>query len=207
MSGDALVVRPVLDASVLPDSAYGPRTPLWWGNLGLILIEGTMFVLMIGTYFYLWKDFPSWPPANTPLPNPLWGTLLLVVLLISLGFQEWVRRLAIRAGSRRSLFIGSLVTTLLCLIALGLRALEFPALNVQWDANAYGSAVWTILGLHSVHLLAETGETALLTVLVGLKEPDHDDRLDLEVNADYWYFVAGAWVILYLLVYWGPRVL
>lgn len=207
MNGAALVVRPALDASVLPDSAYGPRTPLWWGNLGLVLIEGTMFVLMIGTYFYLWKDFPTWPPANTPLPDPTWGTLVLVVLLVSLGFQEWVRRLAIRGGSRRALFIGSLVTTLLCLIALGLRALEFPALGAQWDANAYGSAVWTILGLHSVHLVAETGETALLTLLVGLKEPDHDDRLDHEINADYWYFVAGAWVVLYLLVYWGPRVL
>ncbi len=207
MNGDALVLRPTVDASVLPDSAYGPRTPLWWGNLGLITIEGTMFVLMIGTYFYLWKDFRTWPPESTPLPDPLFGTLVLVVLLLSVGVQEWVRRLAIRAGSRRALFLGSLATTLLCIAALVLRVFEFPALNVQWDSNAYGSTLWTLLGLHSVHLLAETGETALLTLLVGLKEPDRDDRLDLEVNADYWYFVGGIGIVLYLLVYWGPRVL
>lgn len=202
-----LIDRPTVDASVLPDSAYGHRAPLWWGNLGLIVIEGMMFVLMVATYFYLRKNFGQWPPLSTPRPDPTWGTLLLVVLLVILALQEFVRRRAVHAGSRRSLLIAMAASALLCFVALACRAMEFPALHVQWDSNAYGSTLWTILGLHSVHLLAETGETALLTWLVAVKDPDHDDRLDLQCNADYWYFVAVAWIPLYFLVYWGTRIL
>ncbi len=202
-----LVDRPVLDASVLPDSAYGFRAPLWWGNLGLIVIEGMMFVLMVATYFYLRKNFSYWPPISFRPPAPTYGTILVVVMLVCLGLQEYVRRRAIHAGSRGALLVASAVTVVLCLGLLFLRAKEFTALNVQWDSNAYGSTLWTILGLHTVHLLAETGETALLTWLVAVKDPDHNDRLDLECNAVYWYFVTLMWIPLYFLVYWGTRIL
>ncbi len=199
--------RPVLDVSELPDAAYGHRAPLWWGNLGLIVIEGMMFVLMIGTYFYLMKNFDSWPPESTPRPDVFWPTLLVVDLLIALAVQEWVRRTAIHGGTRGALILGMAVTTLLALVAIGLRVMEFKSLNVQWDSNAYGSTIWTIVGLHTVHILAETGETALLTWLVLAKDPDHNDRLDLECNAVYWYFVTLIWIPLYFLVYWGTRLL
>lgn len=199
--------RPVLDVSELPDAAYGFRAPLWWGNLGLIVIEGMMFVLMVGTYFYLMKNYRTRPPESTPRPDVLWPTLLVLDLLVCLGIQEWVRRRAIHGGTRGALIAGMAATTLLALVALFLRVLEFRSLNVQWDANAYGSTVWTIVGLHTVHILAETGETALLTWLVLVKDPDHNDRLDLECNAIYWYFVTLIWIPLYLLVYWGTRIL
>ena len=29
------------------------------------------------------------------------------------------------------------------------RVFEFRSLNVWWDTNAYGSVVWTLLGLHT----------------------------------------------------------
>ncbi len=199
--------RPVLDASELPDAAYGRRAPLWWGNLGLITIEGMMFVLMIGTYFYLMKNFRSWPPESTPRPSLFWPTLLVLDLVGALVVQEWVRRTAIHAGTRGTLVAGMALTTLLAFVAIFLRVMELRSLNVQWDANAYGSTVWTIVGLHTVHILAETGETALLTWLVLVKDPDHNDRLDLECNAVYWYFVTLIWIPLYLLVYWGTRLL
>ncbi len=199
--------RPVLDASHLPDAAYGHRAPLWWGNLGLILIEGMMFVLMIGTYFYLMKNYRTWPPESTPRPDVFWPTLLVLDLLVCLGIQEWVRRTAIHGGTRGALILGMALTTLLALVAVFLRVQEFGSLNVQWDSNAYGSTIWTIVGLHTVHILAETGETALLTWLVLVKDPDHNDRLDLECNAVYWYFVTSMWIPLYLLVYWGTRLL
>ncbi len=199
--------RPVLDASNLPDAAYGQRAPLWWGNLGLIVIEGMMFVLMIGTYFYLRKNYNTWPPASTARPDLFWPTLLVLDLLVCLGIQEWVRRTAVHGGTRGALILGMVLTTLLALLAVFLRVREFGSLNVQWDSNAYGSTIWTIVGLHTVHILAETGETALLSWLVLVKDPDHNDRLDLECNAVYWYFVTLMWIPLYLLVYWGTRLL
>ena len=42
-----------LDVSGLPTYAYGNRSLMWWGTLGMILIESTVFALAIVTYFYL----------------------------------------------------------------------------------------------------------------------------------------------------------
>ena len=36
-----------LDVSHLAPSAFGHRSVLWWGTMGIVLIEGTMFALVI----------------------------------------------------------------------------------------------------------------------------------------------------------------
>ena len=45
------VERPVLDVSHLPTVAFGTRSLTWWGVMGMMAIEGTVFVLMIASYF------------------------------------------------------------------------------------------------------------------------------------------------------------
>jgi heme/copper-type cytochrome/quinol oxidase subunit 3 len=30
---------------------------------------------------------------------------------------------------------------------------------------------------------------------------------DVEDNAAYWHFVTGAWIVIYVLIYWLPRIL
>ncbi|HET9578672.1 MAG TPA: hypothetical protein VFP44_12640, partial [Usitatibacter sp.] len=42
-----------LDVAQLPSYAFGPRSLMWWGTMGIIAIEGTVFVMMVVTYFYL----------------------------------------------------------------------------------------------------------------------------------------------------------
>src|SRR5205823_819321 len=42
-----------LDVSELPHGTADSRALLWWGNLGMMTIEGTMFAMMIATYLYL----------------------------------------------------------------------------------------------------------------------------------------------------------
>ena len=43
----------VSDVSALPDTAFGHRSLMWWGTMGLMVIEGTVFGLAIAMYFYL----------------------------------------------------------------------------------------------------------------------------------------------------------
>ena len=45
--------RAVLDIRDLPEYAFGHRSIMWWGTLGFIAIEGTVFVLALTSYFYL----------------------------------------------------------------------------------------------------------------------------------------------------------
>ena len=59
--------RAVIDVSRLPASAMDHRSPIWWGNILLLLIETTMFALLIATYLYFRiVDFDRWPPPRVP---------------------------------------------------------------------------------------------------------------------------------------------
>jgi heme/copper-type cytochrome/quinol oxidase subunit 3 len=77
--------------------------------------------------------------------------------------------------------------------------------NARADANAYGSIVWFILGLHTTHLLTDVGDTIVLTVLMFTRHATERRFSDVGDNAFYWYFVVGSWLLLYGLIYWAPR--
>ena len=53
--------RPAIDVSNTPDAVFGARSPVWWGNTLLILIESTTMVLLIASYFYIRQNFDEWP--------------------------------------------------------------------------------------------------------------------------------------------------
>jgi cytochrome c oxidase subunit III len=198
-------LRPVLDVAALPDRSVDARAPIWWGNLGMVAIEGTMFALTAATYFYLRLQSPQWPPAGVELTDLPIPTGTLAVLLISLLPALWVDRAAV-ADDTRGMRRGLLVLVLLGLAALYLRTWEFIEQDVRWDANAYGSIVWTILGLHAFHLLAVTGETGFLLAVARSKDPiDELHRLDIRTTAVYWDFVIASWVGLYAILYLSPR--
>ena len=101
---------------------------------------------------------------------------------------------------------------LLVMCAFGLAPLvvrwfEFGALNILWDANAYGSMLWVLLGLHTAHLLTDVGDTIVLTVLMFTKHGYHGRRFsDVTDNAFYWDFVVLSWLPIYFLIYWVPRI-
>jgi heme/copper-type cytochrome/quinol oxidase subunit 3 len=197
--------RAVLDLSGLPEDGFGPRSLSWWGTWGYILIEGTGFVLMGGIYLYLALLAPQWPLA-TAVPD-LWpGTTIAALLLASIGPNLLVARWG-RQCRLRHVRIGLFVMCLCGLVPLAVRAFEFDAFHISWDGNAYGSAVWMLLGLHTAHIMTDLGETIVLTVLMFTRHGRQPRRFgDVVDNAMYWNFVVLSWLPIYLLLYWYPRI-
>jgi len=196
--------RAVLDVSRLPTVGFGPQAPLWWGVFGLVAIESTMFALVIASYFYLRLNFKAWPPPNFGFPDIGPGTANTIVMLVSILPMIWAERAAMRhrqLSVQIALVIGS-VLTLICVV---IRCYEFPALKTRWDSHAYGSVVWTLLGLHMFHLITSTAENILLSVYAFLREIDEKHQLDVAVNSVYWYFVVASWIPIYVVVYFAPR--
>ena len=192
-----------LDVSHLAPGAFGHRSILWWGTLGIVLIEGTMFGLMFGTYFYLRMRNATWP-ANVPPPDLKWGTLNLLVLFASAVPNELAKKAAERIDLR-SVRLWLIVCLLFGVAFNVIRALEFTALNVRWDTNAYGSVVWMLLGLHTTHILTDVLDTGVLTVLM-ITGPIEEKRfVDVSENSLYWYFVVFTWVPVYAVIYLAPR--
>src|SRR5256886_17147390 len=72
-----------VDVAELPSSAFGNQGLVWWGTVGFMVIEGSMFVIGLVVYFYLRIQVRDWPPS---LPNPDlgYGTANLALVLVSL---------------------------------------------------------------------------------------------------------------------------
>ena len=43
----------LIDVSGLPTYAFSHRGIMWWGTLGMVVIEGTVFAIALVVYYYL----------------------------------------------------------------------------------------------------------------------------------------------------------
>jgi heme/copper-type cytochrome/quinol oxidase subunit 3 len=194
----------VLDVSSLPELAFSHGASIWWGVLGLIAIEGTMFGLLAASYLYLSQVAPAWPPPAIQWPALTAATINLGVLIASLAPMIWTHCEAVGERPGR-VAIGLVVCTVFCIASLVLRGFEFHALHVSWNETAYGSITWSILGMHTGHLLATMLENVLLILVMRSRRREEKHLVDVTVQALYWYFVVGAWIPLYALVFLSPR--
>jgi cytochrome c oxidase subunit 3 len=195
-----------LDVSKLPSTVFDHRSHMWWGTLGFMLIEGTTLFVCIASYFYLRLNFTVWPPEHTLLPALLWPTVHAGVLLASLVPIALADRAARRLdlGGLRRWFV---VASLFAVSFLFLRWQDFLALNVRWDANAYGSIAWAAAGFHGTILLLQVIETLVFTGFLFSRDFEEKHFSDASDSAFYWYFFVGSWIPLYLTLYWSPRLL
>jgi heme/copper-type cytochrome/quinol oxidase subunit 3 len=193
------------DLSALPTSAFGHRTLIWWGVLGFILIEGTAFVLAGGSYLFLMNHTTPWPPHRVP-PELLIATWFTGLMLVSEIPNVWVDGAA-HAEKLLQTRIGLALMSLIGLALIVVRWYEFQTLNVSWEDNAYGSIVWALLLIHTVHLLTDWVDTLVLTVFAFIHDLDRTHFSDVADNCLYWHFVALAWLPIYALLYWVPRML
>ena len=193
-----------IDVRHLPSFGFSHRSLMWWATAGLMLIEGTAFAIAVAMYFYLRDINAAWP-LNAPPPDWRWGTLNTGVLLASLVPNQFVKRAAERL-ERRAARAWLVVCLLFALAFLVVRTLEFTALNVTWYANAYGSIVWFLLGLHTTHLVTDTIDTLVLAVLLYTGPFEGRRFVDTSENALYWYFVVLSWLPIYAVIYLAPRV-
>lgn len=200
---DASVRGKALDVSELPSYGFSHRSVMWWGTLGVIAIEGTVFALAIATYFYLWSQSQEWP-QGVPAPDLLWGTLNTLIMLGSVLPNMYTKKAAERHDLRQ-VRIGMIACIVFALAFLGVRVFEFMSLNCRWDTNAYGSAVWTLLGLHTTHLVTDFADTVVLAVLMFTGPLEGRRFVDVDENAVYWNFVVIAWLPIYAVIYWAPR--
>ncbi len=195
-----------INVANLPTLAFGSRAPLWWGMILMMAIEGSIFAILVASYLYLRIGFTEWPPPLIPTPHMLVPTVNLVILLAS-TIPIYISGQAVKRGDRHRAMQGLALNIVLAITFLVLRFVEFHQLGFGWDGGVYGSLVWVLMGLHTMHVIADTLQT---TVLLGLFF-DHKDgekqQLGVEVDGLYWYFVVLSWIPLYFLLFLYPYLL
>jgi heme/copper-type cytochrome/quinol oxidase subunit 3 len=196
--------RTALDVGGLRETAFGHHSVMWWATMCMIAIEGTAFALGISAYLYLKGRVPHWPPTGAA-PDLLWGTVNVVILVVS----AWPNALAKKAAERFDLSSTRLWLAVCLGFALAfniIRFVEFSHLNVRWDRNAYGSVTWLLLGLHTVHVVTDFLDSTVLTAVIFFGKVEEQHFVDVSENALYWYFVVLTWLPIYAVIYLAPRI-
>lgn len=193
------------DASQLPDYSSSIRTTIWWGIVGLIVVEMTVFVTLIASFFYLQSNHAVWPPSGTAPPGlllPTIATLILIASTIPIYFADK----AIKQDNARPLKTLPILSVILAIGFLIIKAYEYSHIGFRWDTHSYGSLVWTMMGFHTAHVLAVVLKTFVIIYLARRNYFNYERRIAITVNGLYWYFVAIIWIPLYLTIYFGSRI-
>ena len=193
------------DVSDLPTHAFSIRSLTWWGVIGCMVIEGTAFVLTIAAYFFLMSQEDEWAPRPWSPPDLLAGTLFTLIILLSEIPNTMIKKAAANydvVAIRRLLPVMVAIGVVLLVI----RGFEFNSLNVMWYDNAYGSIIWALLLLHTSHIGTDWVDSVVLWRLMRTPHGESPRRIvDTDENSLYWRFVWLAWIPIYLLIYWVPR--
>jgi cytochrome c oxidase subunit III len=193
----------VADLSGLEQHGFDHRVVTWWGTIAFMALEGMGFVLSYGIFLYIAWLNPQWPVGFPPQPL-FWSTLFTIVLVVSL-VPNWMIMRRTKHKDNATLRWLLVLMSLIGLVLLAIRWFEFSALTLRWDSNVYGSVLWTLLGLHTLHLATEATDNIVMTAMYFTRHVPEKRFTDADENAMYWVFVVVGWLPLYGLLYWASR--
>lgn len=194
------------DACALTRLSHSRGAPIWWGIIGLILIELSVVSAFSISYFYLQMMNETWPPPGFA-PESLTLPTLTLALMLTSCVTMYLASKAIDNNKVSHFVIYTFTSVALAGTVLLLRWQQFGEFDVRWDEHVYGSLLWTISGFHFIHVVSAAIGTAVIGGL-GMKGFFSKERqIGVVVDTLYWNFVAIAWIPFYFVLYWVPRIL
>lgn len=186
------------------------RLGMWLFLATEVLFFGALFAVFI---VYRAAYTETFEEASDHL-NILRGAINTVILLTS----SLTMALAVHASAehkRRSMVLFMVVTALLGLTFLGIKATEYyaefqenliPGLNFHWEgANAYEAQLFFVIyfimtGFHALHMIIGIAILAVM-VIFGWRGGYDVDPMPVERFGLYWHFVDIVWIFLFPLLY------
>jgi cytochrome c oxidase subunit I+III len=163
--GGCVKEQRTLNVSGLPPYAISNQSPLFWGQVLMCMIEGSLLCMLIATYLYLRLSVDVWPGPGVRLPELTLSSWALIPLIASC-IGSYVASEGAKKNSRREMLLGLGLNLGLAIVFLLLRAVEWNSLNFTWASDAHGSIVWTILFLHSYDIVADVLMTTVLLIII-----------------------------------------
>ncbi|MFL6036723.1 MAG: heme-copper oxidase subunit III [Gaiellaceae bacterium] len=170
----------------------------WWGMVGFVATEATLFGVLLGTYFYLRVRAVHWPPPGTPEPKVVLP-LVLAGILAAASIPVFLGSRAATAGLARRAQAFFLVALAVQSAYFGIQVYEMASDLDEFtpQQNSYGSIYYTLLGAEHTHVAVGILMSAwlVLRLVSGLTRY----RLAaVGAIAFYWYAVAAIGVVVAL---------
>lgn len=201
--------RPMADGAVpIVATPVAERSLGWWGTLGLIATEGTLFALLLFVALFLRANNDPWPPEGIAKPELVTSSIRSVILIGS-SIPAILAERALRQGRIRRFIVLVVVTISMGVVFLIGHAMEYLELSKDFTptSHAYGSMFYSITGLHAVHLTV--GLLVLAYLVVQALRGRYDtggEHNGVRCGLLYWHFVDAVWVGVFGVLYLSEQI-
>jgi cytochrome c oxidase subunit 3 len=196
-----------------PPRATGtPHTGMWpvevnrgvYAVYSVILTEGTLFVCLFASYYFLGTNKYRWA-IDTP-PKLTMAFIMLAILVSSSFVVLWGERM-VEQGRYGLARVAVVITVLMGLVFLAVQSFEYKD---HWKTltpltDSYGSIFYTITTFHAAHVIMGILMLCFLAILPNYGPAKLPPHRPYHVVALYWHFVDIIWIFVVLLLYVIPH--
>jgi cytochrome c oxidase subunit 3 len=187
-------------------------------NLGIWVFLATE-VLFFGGLFLTYSIYRAWYTdafAAASREMLLWAGTTNTVVLITSSLTMALAVHAAQIGERRSLMLFLVLTMLLGIAFLGIKAFEYhtefvehhvPGPAFQFEAaylahaQLFFSLYFVMTGIHAIHMIIGLGIMSVMLWWTWRGTITKDYSNPIEVSGLYWHFVDIVWIFLFPLLY------
>jgi heme/copper-type cytochrome/quinol oxidase subunit 3 len=191
-----------LDESTVVEASGSTLHPAQWGMIAFLLSEVAFFATLIVTYLAL-----SGHDRVGPTPAEALSLGLVLVTTSILLSSSVTAHFALHslARNRRGAFLALWgLTILLGALFLAGTADEWRELiehGLTISRNLFGSAFYTVVGFHALHVTAGVIAMSIVFGLAWKRNVTTANPMGAELVSWYWHFVDVVWVVVFIVVY------
>ena len=178
-----------------------------WAMFWIIITECIIFASFFAYWFWArWHTVSwdgavggSWPADGVDLNLELTALNTLILLFSGILVEKSEKKHANGdPNGSIKILIGAISMGVIFLI---IQLYEYSTSGFLWSDHPYGTAFYSLTGLHGLHVIVGLVALAVIMVLVkgGILGVERHDGF--RAVAMYWHFVDFVWFLLFLVVY------
>ena len=173
------------------------------GTIILILSEVVLFGVLFTFYFWSRAHTDDFIP-EVFLHLNLTPIIVNTVILLSSGATVHMAQVSLKKGAMRAFQVWLGVTILLGAAFVVGQALEYRELvheGLTPAANVFGTAFYSLTGVHGLHVLAGVVVLTIIWALSFTGFIRKERASGVEGAFIYWHFVDAIWILVFTFVY------
>jgi heme/copper-type cytochrome/quinol oxidase subunit 3 len=172
-------------------------------RLGITVFQISWIMIFICLVIVYWQL--GFQPGWTPKPEQAPGVLLPTVATLALLVSGWLARRALQtvqrspAGSRPAFSRDWLIALLLGSAFFVIMLTQYFAVPASDNGEQFGYVYRLMIGYHALHAIAIG--YMMLRVWQNQRLYHSENYWSVEAAAKLWYFVVGAWLMFFAVLY------